>query len=54
MASKLVASFAELFFPGLPEEQARSQLALMVMALPGETEERGCLAQRVGGHELSR
>ena len=37
---ELVASFAQLFFPGLPEEQARSQLALMVPALQEGVEER--------------
>ena len=42
---ELVASFAQLFFPGLPEEQARSQLALMVTALLEEAEKR--LAERV-------
>jgi hypothetical protein len=36
---ELVASFAQLFFPGLPEEQARSQLALMVAALLEEAAE---------------
>jgi hypothetical protein len=40
---ELVASFAQLFFPALPEEQARGQLALMVTALL-ETEPRR------GGH----
>ena len=37
---ELVASFAELFFPALPEEQARSQLALMVTTLLEEAAKR--------------
>jgi hypothetical protein len=36
---ELVASFAELFFPALPEEQARSQLALLVTTLLEEAAE---------------
>jgi hypothetical protein len=33
---ELVASFAALFFPALPEEQARSQLAMLVTRLQEE------------------
>jgi hypothetical protein len=40
---ELVATFAALFFPGLPKEQARSQLAVMVTTLLAEAEERGRL-----------
>jgi hypothetical protein len=36
---ELVASFAKLFFPALPEEQARSQLALLVTTLLEEATE---------------
>jgi hypothetical protein len=38
---ELVASFAELFCPALPEEQARSQLALLVTTLLEEAAEAG-------------
>jgi len=38
---ELVASFAALFFPDLPEEQARSQLALMVTTLLETAAQRG-------------
>ena len=39
--NELVASFAELFFPALPVEQARSQLALLVTTLLEEAAEAG-------------
>jgi len=42
-SDELVASFAALFFPELPKEQARSYLAVMVSLLLAEAEERGCL-----------
>jgi hypothetical protein len=47
--NELVASFAELFFPALPEEQARSQLTLLVTTLlneAAEEEKRRNLARR--------
>jgi hypothetical protein len=46
---ELVASFAALFFPGLPEEQAGGQLAVMVTTLlneAAEEEKRRNLARR--------
>jgi hypothetical protein len=44
-------TFAQLFFSRLPEEQARSQLALMVTALLEEAEQR--LAERSAGPDAA-
>ena len=48
---ELVASFAALLFPDLPEEQARSQLALMVTTLLEEAAEE---EKRRGREELQQ